>query len=103
MATFKGSVVKEDPTIEVNQVLEETQVARAAIARGTLDLTDIQAGSLNALKKTLKGREKAGEGARGMIVQGEKSGKREIERLFFKYELTDPVHDMTLRYYETKK
>jgi len=103
LAAFKGSVVKEDPSIEINKGREETEVARAAISRGTLALGDIDAGSLNALKRTLRGREKAGDGARGMIVQGDASGKKEVERLFFKPEFADPVHDMTLRYYVPKK
>jgi len=103
MATFKGSIVKEDPTIEPNRGREENELARAAIARGTLDLSDIQAGSLNALQRTLRGREKSGEGARGLIIQGKATEKREVERAFFKYDYADPVHDVTLRYYEPTK
>lgn len=103
MAAFKGNIVKEDPSIEINKVREETEVARAAIGRGTLALADIQAGSLNALKRTLRGREKSGDGARGMIVSSGNQGKKEVERFFFKPEFADPVHDMTLRYYVPKK
>jgi hypothetical protein len=103
MVSFKGNVVKEDPSVETNRAREETEVARAAIGRGTLDVGDISAGSLNALKRTLRGREKAGEGARGMIVSGGPQGMKEVERLFFKPEFADPVHDMTIRYYVPKR
>jgi len=103
LAAFKGDIVKEDPSIETNKVREETEVARAAIGRGTLAMGDINAGSLNALKRSLRGREKTGEGARGLIVQGGNTGKKEVERFFFKPEFADPVHDMTLRYYVPKK
>jgi hypothetical protein len=103
MACFKGAVVKDDPSIETNKTKDEVQVARAAIARGNLKVSDIPAGSLNALKRDLRGREKAGDGARGMIVQGPKKGKKEVERLFFKPDQTDPVHDVTIRYYVPKR
>jgi hypothetical protein len=102
MATFQGNVVKEDPSIKVNEGREETELALAAIGRGTLVLGDIEAGSLNALKRTLRGREKGGDGARGMIVQSDSQGKRDIERFFFKYDYADPIHDVTLRYYMPK-
>ena len=103
MVCYKGAIVKEDPSIEVNQRKEETEVARAAIGRGALDLAEIQAGSLNAMKRTLRGREKTGDGARGMIVSGGANEKKEIEHLFFKHELADPIHDVTIRYYVPKK
>jgi hypothetical protein len=102
MVCFKGTIVKEDPSLELNKGRDDTQLARAAIGRGTLAEADIEAGSLNALKRTLRGREKTGEGARGMIVQGDKKGKLEIERFFFKPEFADPVNDMTIRYYVPK-
>jgi hypothetical protein len=102
MATFQGNVVKEDPSVEMNKVREETELARVAIGRGTLALGDIEAGGLNALKRTLRGREKAGDGARGMIVQSDKEGKQAVEHLFFKYDYADPIHDVTLRYYMPK-
>ncbi len=103
MATFQGSVVKEDPSIKVNAVREEAELALAAIGRGTLAVGDIDAGSLNALKRTLRGREKGGDGARGLIVQSDAEGKRDIEHFFFKYDYADPIHDVTLRYYMPKK
>lgn len=103
MACFKGAVVKEDPSAESNKTKDEVQLVRAAIARGNLNgSADIKAGSLRALKKTLRGREKSGDGARGMIVQGGPGGKKEVEHLFFKYEQADPVHDVTIRYYVPK-
>jgi hypothetical protein len=102
MATFKGNVVKEDPSIEVNKVRDSTALACAAIGRGALSLPGIPAGSLDALKQTLRGREKSGDGARGLIVQSDKQGKRDIERFFFKYDFADPIHDVTLRYYVPK-
>jgi hypothetical protein len=103
MAVYHGGVVREDPSIEANKTKDEAQVARAAIARGSLKASDIPAGSLNALKRDLRGREKAGDGARGMIVQGSGKGKKEIERLFFKPEQADPIHDVTIRYYLPKR
>ncbi len=102
LACFQGSTVKEDPSIEVNKDREVTEVARAAIGRGTLEIGDIQAGTLAALKRTLRGREKSGDGARGLIASGPQ-GKREVEHFFFKYDFNDPVHDMTVRYYVPKR
>lgn len=103
IACFQGTIVKEDPSIEVNKVREEDQLVRAAIGRGSLDLTDIKAGSLDALKRTLRGREKLGEGARGLVVPGGNGPDKPIEKFYFKYELNDPVSDATIRYYTPKR
>ena len=109
MTVFQGQVSEEDPTVKERPKWQDAQAELASITRGTplaLDPKDpakqIKAGTLKELKANLRSHERKPEGARGLIEEGPDSGKKEIKKVFFRYDFDAPLADVTVRYYTPK-
>jgi hypothetical protein len=105
MVVYRGEQVTEDPSILEKKNVPLNTMAMNAISRGArgLKAKEDPPGSLAALKSLLKNREEQPEGARGMMVKGDKVEKGNIEKIHFLTLPTVGVADITLRYYSPKK
>jgi hypothetical protein len=102
MVVYRGDLTEKDPEINRKKEYTEDDLALVAIARGA-KIGGTKPQSLKALQAELRGREKAGEGARGLIVKGGNAETSEVQKVYFKPTPEIAVADVTLRYYTPKK
>lgn len=103
MIVFRGDLTDKDPEIDRKKKYDEQTAEVVAIARGTTQVGAVKPGSLKALQSDLRGREKASEGARGLVAKGGAKENFEVTKVFFKPLPDVPVADISLRYYTPKK
>lgn len=102
LVVFRGDLTETDPELDRKKKYSEDDLGLVAIARGT-KITGAKPQTLKALQAELRGREKAGDGARGLIVKGGDAETNVVSKVFFKPAPEIPVADLTLRYFTPKK
>ncbi len=102
MVVYRGELTEGDPEADRKKKYSEEDLGLVAIARGG-KISGAKPQTLRALQAELRGREKNGEGGRGLIVKGGNSETSVVTKVYFKPTPDIPIADLTVRYWTPKR
>ncbi len=99
---YAGTETDAAPDGPADAAPADRELLALARTRGTAAPAGVKPQSLKALQATLRGRDGAADGARGLVAAAGPAEAAAVKRVYFKAATDVPVSDVTLRYYTPK-